>query len=94
MLTLPSYRAYGVPQPPHAAPFLLCHTRFVPQRAQMSNLFTLAPQFWHRYFRLPPLAVFSIRSPHRGHAFWSCFMASRSCTYRFCYQILLNSTTR
>ena len=24
--------------------------------------------------RLPPLAVFSMPSPHRGHAFWSCFM--------------------
>jgi len=33
-----------------------------------------APHFWHEYLRLPPLAVFAMRSPQRGHAFWSCFI--------------------
>jgi hypothetical protein len=27
--------------------------------------------------RLPPLAVFSMRSPHIGHAFWSCLISFR-----------------
>ena len=36
----------------------------------------VAPQFSHEYLRLPPLAVFSMRSPHSGHAFWSCLMGS------------------
>jgi hypothetical protein len=35
-----------------------------------------APHFLHEYLRLPPLAVFSMRSPHKGHAFGSCFMGS------------------
>jgi hypothetical protein len=35
-----------------------------------------APHFLHEYFRLPPLAVFSMGSPHSGHAFWSCFMGT------------------
>jgi hypothetical protein len=65
---------YGAPHPLQAAPFFPCHTRFVPQRTQTSNLFIVAPQFWHEYFRLPPLAVCSMRSPHSGHAFWSCLM--------------------
>jgi hypothetical protein len=69
-----SYRVYGAPQPLQAAPLLPCHTRFVPQPSHMSSLFRVAPQFWHEYLRLPPLAVFSIRSPHSGHAFWSCLM--------------------
>jgi len=68
---------YGAPQSLQAAPFLLCHTRFVPQRSQMSNLFMVAPQFWHEYLRLPPLPVFSICSPHSGHAFWSCLIDFR-----------------
>ena len=34
----------------------------------------VAPQFRHEYLRLPPLAVCSMRSPHSGHAFWSCLM--------------------
>jgi hypothetical protein len=59
---------------PQAAPFFPCHTRFVPQRSQMSNLFIVAPQCWHEYLRLPPFAVFSMRLPHSGHAFWSCLM--------------------
>jgi hypothetical protein len=67
----------GAPQPLQAAPFLPCHTRFVPQRSQVSNLFMVAPQFWHEYMRLPPFAVFSMRSPHSGHAFWSCFIGLR-----------------
>jgi hypothetical protein len=40
----------------------------------MSNLFIVAPQCWHEYLRLPPFAVFSMRLPHSGHAFWSCLM--------------------
>jgi hypothetical protein len=69
-----SYRVKGAPQPLQAAPFLPCHTRFVPQRSQISNLFIVAPQRWHEYLRLPPLAVFSMLLPHSGHAFWSCLM--------------------
>jgi hypothetical protein len=34
----------------------------------------VAPQFRHEYLRLPALAVFSMHSPHSGHAFWSCLM--------------------
>ena len=97
-----TYRVYGAPQPLQAAPFFPCQTRFVPQRRQTSNLFTLAPQFWHEYFRLPPLAVFSMGVPHSGHTFWSCLMASSPMSEIamnahlpiFAYQILLNSTTR
>ena len=55
-------------------PFFPCHTRFVPQRSQFSSLFMVAPQFWQEYLRLPPLVVFSMRSPHSGHAFWSCLI--------------------
>ena len=40
----------------------------------MSNVFRVAPQFWHEYLRRPPLAVFSMRLPHSGHAFWSCLI--------------------
>ena len=69
-----NYSVYGAPQPLQAAPFLPCHTRLVPQRLQMSNLFIEAPQFWQEYLRLPPLAVFSMCSPQSGHAFWSCLM--------------------
>jgi hypothetical protein len=29
----------------------------------------VAPQFWHEYLRLPPVAVFWMRSQHSGHAF-------------------------
>ena len=71
-----SYRVYGAPQPLQAAPFLPCHTRFVPQRSQVSNLFTVAPQFWHEYMRLPPLAIFWMCSAQSGHAFWSWLMGS------------------
>jgi hypothetical protein len=37
----------------------------------------VAPQFWHEYLRLPPLAVFSMRSPQSGHAFCSCLIGFR-----------------
>jgi hypothetical protein len=35
------------------------------------------PQFGHEYLRLPPLAVFSMRLPDSGHAFWSYLIGFR-----------------
>lgn len=49
----------------------------------------VAPQFRHEYLRLPPLAVFSMRSPHSGHAFWSCFMFLESMIVIAMFQQLL-----
>jgi hypothetical protein len=43
------------------------HTLSVLQRSQMSDLFIVAPQSWDECLRLPPVAVFSMRSPHGGH---------------------------
>jgi hypothetical protein len=42
--------------------------------ATLAVLLMVAPHFQHEYLRLPPLAVFSMRSPHDGHNFWSCFL--------------------
>ena len=49
----------GAAQPLHTAPFLPCHTRFVPQRSQINTLFIVAQQCWHEYLRLPALAAFT-----------------------------------
>jgi hypothetical protein len=43
-----NYPVNGAPHPLQAAPLLPCHTRLVPQRSQMSNLFMDAPHFWPR----------------------------------------------
>ena len=40
-----NYTLYGAPQPLQAAPFLPCHTLFVPQRVHVTSLFLVAPQF-------------------------------------------------